>query len=474
MPREPKYDILFEPIQLGPKTLRNRFWQVPHCNGAGVGQARHAGEVPRHEGRGWLGRRLHRGVHDLAGRRRHARWSARSSGTTATCATCRRCATRSTSTARWPASSCSTRAGLGQTRDAAPARGRLADPARHHPDGERSGPRSSDEIRDSDRSTWTGCKRARDAPASTCSPFYAASATFPIYFLYPFYNKRTDEYGGSFENRIRFTRELLEDVRDEIDDCAIGIRFSIDTLDEPYGFGDGGIRADGEGRRVHRSTRPPRRLLGRQHRHPELGRGRRLVALLRDQPSGRVHARRRRGVSEARAQRRPLHRSRRHGRGDPLRTVRHHRRGPAVDRRPVPAEEDRGGPARRHPRVHRLQHLRLAVGARRPPIWCTQNATSGEEYRRGWHPERFAAAANADNDVLDRRRRAGRHGVRAASSASAACGGVHLVDDGRRAGRPPQLGDHAAGARRVAARHQLPRDPDRASSTTSSSSPARA
>ena len=36
MSRDPKYDILFEPIQLGPKQLRNRFWQVPHCNGAGV------------------------------------------------------------------------------------------------------------------------------------------------------------------------------------------------------------------------------------------------------------------------------------------------------------------------------------------------------------------------------------------------------------------------------------------------------
>jgi len=29
-----------------------------------------------------------------------------------------------------------------------------------------------------------------------------------------------------------------------------------------------------------------------------------------------------------------------------------------------------------------------------------QNATAGEEYRRGWHPERFARASNADRDVL--------------------------------------------------------------------------
>src|SRR5271169_5012674 len=33
--RDAKYDVLFEPIQIGPKTLRNRFYQVPHCIGAG-------------------------------------------------------------------------------------------------------------------------------------------------------------------------------------------------------------------------------------------------------------------------------------------------------------------------------------------------------------------------------------------------------------------------------------------------------
>jgi dimethylamine/trimethylamine dehydrogenase len=33
-------------------------------------------------------------------------------------------------------------------------------------------------------------------------------------------------------------------------------------------------------------------------------------------------------------------------------------------------------------------------------IGCTQNATAGEEYRRGWHPENFEPAANSDNDVL--------------------------------------------------------------------------
>ena len=37
MPRDPRYDILFEPVQIGPVTARNRVYQVPHCNGMGHG-----------------------------------------------------------------------------------------------------------------------------------------------------------------------------------------------------------------------------------------------------------------------------------------------------------------------------------------------------------------------------------------------------------------------------------------------------
>ena len=33
--RDPRYDIRFEPLQIGPKLARNRFCQVPHCNGGG-------------------------------------------------------------------------------------------------------------------------------------------------------------------------------------------------------------------------------------------------------------------------------------------------------------------------------------------------------------------------------------------------------------------------------------------------------
>src|SRR5438552_2465525 len=35
MSRNPGHDILFEPVKVGPKVLRNRFYQVPQCTGFG-------------------------------------------------------------------------------------------------------------------------------------------------------------------------------------------------------------------------------------------------------------------------------------------------------------------------------------------------------------------------------------------------------------------------------------------------------
>ena len=35
MSRDPRYDVLFEPVTIGPVTAPNRFYQVPHCSGMG-------------------------------------------------------------------------------------------------------------------------------------------------------------------------------------------------------------------------------------------------------------------------------------------------------------------------------------------------------------------------------------------------------------------------------------------------------
>ncbi len=93
------------------------------------------------------------------------------------------------------------------------------------------------------RATWTrttsptvqqmyvdAALRARDAGFDIVY-VYGAHSYLPLQFLSPFYNKRTDGYGGSFENRARFWRECLEKVREAVgDDCAIASRFAVDTL----------------------------------------------------------------------------------------------------------------------------------------------------------------------------------------------------------------------------------------------------
>ena len=48
-------------------------------------------------------------------------------------------------------------------------------------------------------------------------------------FWSPAWNKRTDEYGGSIENRMRFGIEVLEEIRREVgDDYVVGIRMVVD------------------------------------------------------------------------------------------------------------------------------------------------------------------------------------------------------------------------------------------------------
>ncbi len=58
------------------------------------------------------------------------------------------------------------------------------------------------------------------------------------HFLSPRYNHRTDEYGGSLANRVRLLREVLEDTIDEVDGrAAVACRIAIDEL-----YGDGGTQ----------------------------------------------------------------------------------------------------------------------------------------------------------------------------------------------------------------------------------------
>jgi dimethylamine/trimethylamine dehydrogenase len=55
-------------------------------------------------------------------------------------------------------------------------------------------------------------------------------------------NQRSDEYGGSLENRARLLKELLSDARDEVGEtCAVAVRLSLEELGE-QGFSNAELR----------------------------------------------------------------------------------------------------------------------------------------------------------------------------------------------------------------------------------------
>lgn len=89
-------------------------------------------------------------------------------------------------------------------------------------------------------------RRAIQAGHDIAYVYAAHDASLLWHFLSPAYNHRTDEYGGSFENRLRLLREVLEDAKEEAgSEIAIALRFAVHELS-----GAKKILYDGEGRAV--------------------------------------------------------------------------------------------------------------------------------------------------------------------------------------------------------------------------------
>lgn len=71
---------------------------------------------------------------------------------------------------------------------------------------------------------------------------HAAHAELIEQFLSPYFNKRTDEYGGSFENRLRLLVDILTAAKAEAGDkMAVGMRFNADEIIQG-GYGAEGAR----------------------------------------------------------------------------------------------------------------------------------------------------------------------------------------------------------------------------------------
>ena len=471
MARDPKYDILFEPIQIGPKTLKNRFYQVPHCIGAGS-------EKPGFQA-------YHRAMKIEGG------WGA---VCTEYCSIHPESDDTSRVSARiWDDGDVRN---LGAMCDRVHQFGGLAGielwyggphapcmESRANPRGPSQIPSDfeinihpryadKDDILELQKMYVDASLRARDAGFDIVY-VYGAHSYLPLQFLSPFYNKRTDEYGGSFENRARFWKETLEQVREAVgDDCAIASRFAVDTLYGPSSIeiGEDGVRfveyvddlvdlwdlTVGDIAEWGQNAGPSR-FFEENHEKPYTG-----VIKAGDHTNKPVV-----GVGRI-TNPDTMVAIINSGQFDIIGAAR-----PSISDPFLPKKIEEGRPEDIRECIGCNQCIsRWEIGG--PPMVCTQNATAGEEYRRGWHPEKFSKAANADKGVL----------VVGAGPAGMECAmvlgkremsAVHLVEAGagdrrlreldlqaralRRQGEPGPR--HRPRPRRVGADHQLPPDPAR-------------
>jgi len=388
------FDILFEPIQIGPVTAPNRFYQVPHCNG--------------------LGHRMPQGMAAMRGMKAEGGWGV----------------------------VCTEETEIHHTSDLSPYfEGRIWDDAdiptlklmtdAVHGHGALAGvelsyngidatnlysrvpslaPRSmgtvggsgydpvqtrrmdKDDIRNVRKWHRDAALRAKRAGFDIIYCYAGHGMTAAIQFILKRYNDRTDEYGGSLENRVRFFRELIEETKEAVGDtCAVAVRFAVDEL-----LGEDGLTHQGEGYDVvamlaelpdlwdvnvsgwnNDSITSRFGKEGHQEKYisfvkqlttkPVVGVGRYTS------PDSMVSAIQR-GVMDMIGAARPSI-------ADPF----------------LPNKIKEG----------RLDDIRECIGCnicvtgdtRFVPIRCTQNPTMGEEWRRDWHPE-IISPKKSDKEVM--------------------------------------------------------------------------
>ena len=388
-----RYDILFQPIKIGPVTAPNRFYQVPHCNGFG-----------------W---RMPKGLAAMRGMKAEGGWGV----------------------------VCTEETEIHYTSDLSPfIEGHIWDdgdiPALQlmteavHKHGSLAGIELAYNGRDASNLYsravpfdlasrglvgGSGYEPGQSRIASKAdlkhirkwhrnAALRAKQAGFDIIYCYAAHNltlafhmlskdnDRSDEYGGSLENRTRFLRELIEDTKEAVGDtCAVAVRFAVDEL-----LGADGMQHDGEARDIvsmlaelpdlwdvnisawkNDSITSRFGKEGHQERYisfvkqlttkPVVGVGRYTS------PDSMVSAIER-GVMDLIGAARPSI-------ADPF----------------LPNKIKEG----RHEDIRECIGCNICVtgDTRFVPIRCTQNPTMGEEWRRDWHPE-IVAPKKSNDDIL--------------------------------------------------------------------------
>lgn len=237
MSRDPRYDILFEPVQIGPVTARNRFYQVPHCNGMGhqMPEAHAAMREIKAQG-GWAVVSTEEcEIHpsgDVSPYVEARLWD--DGDIPALALMCEKVKAHGALSAVELTHNGYTASNL-YSREVA-----LAPSPTPLKYGYPMQARAMT-LRDiSNYRQWhkAAAIRAKQAGFDIIYVYAAHDLSLAMHFLQRRRNQRTDDYGGTLENRIRLLREVLQDTKDAVGDrCAVALRFATEEF-----LGEGGVQ----------------------------------------------------------------------------------------------------------------------------------------------------------------------------------------------------------------------------------------
>lgn len=390
MTRDPRYDVLFEPVKIGPVTAKNRFYQVPHCTGLGWVRPRMVAELRGIKAEGGWGVvcteycSIHPASDDLP----HPNASLWDKGDIKSHALM-------TEQVHAHGALAGVELWVGGARSANLFTNEISMDVSNMPNSigipYQSRAMDKSDIRELRRWHRNAALRAKTAGFDIVY-VYATHHYLLSHFLSAKTNTRTDEYGGSLENRVRLIRELIEETKDAVgDSCAVAVRFSADQ---------GGEGDD----------------------DPVIGEHREMIEMLAELPdlwdiNINDYAREMgvsRFVKEASLEAyvsyvksitsKPVVSVGRFTSPDTM--VSQVNRGiidfigaarPSIADPFLPKKIEQG----------RLDEIRECIGcnncyvgdSKATPIRCTQNPTIGEEWRRGWHPEKIEPKGS-DSTVL--------------------------------------------------------------------------
>jgi dimethylamine/trimethylamine dehydrogenase len=390
MARNPRFDVLFEPVRIGPVTAPNRFYQVPHASGMtnALPQVRAAFRGVKAEG-GWgvvcTGAVSIHPSSDDSPLPFASLWDDRDIRAHALMTDAVHEHGSLAGIELWHGGACT----LNRTSRLAPlSPSGMPWLSTHLGFMGNLRPRVMDrsDIRDLLRWQAAGARRAMQAGFDIVY-VYAGMGYLPYEFLLPEYNHRTDAYGGTIANRVRLVREMLEVTRDAVGGrCAVALRISLEEL-----RGKPGVDAPSEAHEVVQ-------LLGEipdlwdvkmdssptdcaPSRFSPEGSHERIVDCVKKLTKSPVV-----GVGRFTSPDVMVSQIKR-GILDLIGGAR-----PSIADPFLPRKINEG----REHEIRECIGCNICISSWHDgvPVRCTQNPTAGEEWRRGWHPERFAAPSS--------------------------------------------------------------------------------